>query len=332
MADDKTLDANPDDTALIDSGGGDDKGTTQGDQGSAPDTTKASATGDEKGTGDTGDATKPDTKTGDAKPDAAGDWPADWRDKLSGGDAKVLSRLSRYASPKALADALLNAQNKLASTRPILGKDATPEQIKEYREALGVPETADKYDLADLNISDKDKPLVDAYLAKAHATNQTPEQVRAGIESYMEMAQTVTQQLHEKDAAARQGSEDALRGEWGNDFRRNISLINSFLDNAPQGLKDKFLQGRLADGTPIGSDPDTLRWILQMEMERNPTGTVVPGAGANMAQSVDDEIKKIETFMSTDRKAYNKDEKMQQRYRDLLEYRIAQGEKGKKAA
>ena len=47
-------------------------------------------------------------------------------------------------SPQAMADAMVNLQTKLSSTRPILGKDATEEQIKEYREALGIPDDLDE--------------------------------------------------------------------------------------------------------------------------------------------------------------------------------------------
>ena len=262
------------------------------------------------------------------------DWPADWREKAAGGDAKVLSRLSRYASPKAIADALIAAQNRISQgdLKPILKKDATPDQIKEYRESLGIPETPDKYDLTEFKIQDKDNPLIKEYLQRAHATNQTPEQVKAGVESYFEIAQKVAETRANNDALQQRETEDVLRGEWGDEFRRNITLVKSFLDNAPEGFKERFLTGRMSDGKQIGSDPEALRWLLQLELERNPQGVITPGAGANLAQSVNDEIKQIEKVMQTDRKAYNKDEVLQERYRKLLEYRIQNEQKSKKAA
>lgn len=317
-----TLDTNPDDAPIVDN---------------ADPAPVDPAPADPKPADPAPAATDPkpvDPKPADPKPDVAGDWPADWREKAAGGDAKVMARLNRYASPKALAEALIAAQNRISQgdLKPILKKDATDEQIKEYREAHGIPESADKYDLTGFKVSDEDKPMIEAYLAKAHATNQTPEQVKAGIEAYFEIGNKITEQRHAQDAELFKTAEDTLRSEWGTDFRRNMGLINALLDGAPAGVKEQVLKGRLADGTPVGSHPDTLRWLLQLELERNPVGVVVPGAGANMKQSVDDEIKKIENFMASNRKAYNADEKMQQRYRDLLEYRIQQEEKGKKAA
>jgi hypothetical protein len=97
-------------------------------------------------------------------------------------------------------------------------------------------------------------------------------------------------------------------------------------------LKDGLLKGRLGDGTPIASSPEALRWLLQVELERNPTATVTPGAGGNLAKSVDDERNEILKFMSTNRTAYNKDEKMQSRLRQLNAALEHEAEKGRKVA
>ena len=277
---------------------------------------------------------KPEAKTDakpDAKPDAKADvvpaWGDDWREKAAKGDTKKLARLGRYASPEAVIDALVSAQNRIAQGIPALKKDATPEQIKEYRDSLGIPETPDKYDLSGSEFSNVNKELIADFLKSAHDTNQTPEQVKTSIMAYQQMVEKVNDQRSTQDMEIKAKTEDNLRGEWGTDFRRNLNLVNSFLDTAPQGFKEAFLTGRLGDGTPIGSSPEALRWLLQIELERNPTATVTPGAGANMAQSVDDEISKIEKTMRDNRTAYNKDEKMQSRYRQLIEYQLTQKKK-----
>lgn len=272
-----------------------------------------------------------------AKADAKGDptaWGEDWRDKVAKGDAKKLSRLGRYASPEAVVDALIAAQNRISSgdLKPILKKDATEEQIKEYREALGIPETPEKYDLGDVIPATADKSLIDDYLKTAHATNQTPEQVKASVAAYYEMVGKLNANRAAQDGEIASKSEDFLREEWGVNYKRNLTLISSFLDNAPEGLKTGLLNGRLGDGTPIASSPEALRWLLQIELERNPTATVTPGAGGNLAKSVEDERNEILKFMSTNRTAYNKDEKMQARLRDLNGALEREAAKSKKAA
>jgi hypothetical protein len=86
-------------------------------------------------------------------------------------------------------------------------------------------------------------------------------------------------------------------------------------------LKDKLLNGRLADGTPIGSSPEMLKFLVGLALIQNPSGVVVPGSEADPMKGVEGEIEKIEKTMRENRKAYNLDEPMQARYRQLLEAR-----------
>lgn len=252
--------------------------------------------------------------------DPKGYWPEDWRKTVSKEDAKTLARLERYASPEAALHALIAAQNRIAAgeLKPVLGKNATPEQVAEYRQALGIPETADKYDLG------KDAAGIPAdalaeILKEAHATHQTPEQVKATLRAQRSVIQGITSARAEADIKAQTDGEDALRAEWGPEFRRNISLIHGMLDGAASpALKEAILGGRLADGTPIGSSPEALKFLVGLALIQNPTGVVVPGSDGNQMQGVEDEITKIETTMRTNRAAYNKDEKLQLRYRELL--------------
>lgn len=253
-----------------------------------------------------------------------GYWPADWREKASKGDEKVAQRLGRYASPEAALDALIAAQNRISKgeLKPVLGKNATPEQLKEYREANGIPEAPDKYDLKDVKLDGIQPELLDVVLQEAHATNQTPEQVQATVRAWGKINQAIAEQRYEADVNLQKAGEDALREEWGPEFRRNINLVHGLLDGSgSQELKTNLLNGRLADGTPIGSSPDALKLLASLALIQNPTGVVVPGAEANPLQGVEEEIAKIEKVMRENRPAYNKDEKMQARYREMLEAR-----------
>ena len=220
-------------------------------------------------------------------------------------------------------EALIAAQNRIAAgeLKPVLGKNATPEQLKEYRDALGIPETPDKYDLGkDLKTENINPQLLSEVLKEAHATNQTPDQVRATIKAWNSISTAVKEQQYTKDVELQKTGEDALRAEWGVEYRRNLNIIHNMLDGtASPGLKDSLLGGRLADGTPIGSSPEALKFLVGLALIQNPAGVVVPGSEANPMKGIDDEMAKIETTMKNDRKAYDKDEKMQARYRELIE-------------
>lgn len=274
---------------------------------------------------DTGLVTDPPKADAPEPAPAPGDWPEDWRAKFSGGDEQKAARLQRYASPQAVADALIAAQNKLRSgeVKPVLGKDAKPEEIAAFREAHGIPAEPSKYDLGDLAIVTEEKALVDKFLTSAHGVNMTPEQVRASLAAYTEISEAARNERATQDQEIKATAEDKLRAEWGPEYRTNLNLVTNMLDAGPEGLRDKLLRGRLADGTPIGSSVEALQFLVGLARERNPAGVVTP-SGVVSAQNVDDEIQKIEKTMRENRAAYNRDEAMQARYRQLLEWRLAQ--------
>ena len=219
-------------------------------------------------------------------------------------------------------DALIAAQNRISAgeLKPVLGKNASADEIKAWRTEHGIPETADKYDLGkDVKVEGIPPALLGKVLEAAQSSNQTPEQVKATVKAWNEISNVMGEQQAEADLKKQKDGEDALRAEWGGEFRRNINLAHSLLDGTanPQ-MKNAVLNARLPDGTLIGSSPEALKLLVSLALIQNPTGVVVPGSEANQMQGIEDEIGKIEKTMRENRQAYNKDEKMQARYRDLL--------------
>jgi hypothetical protein len=265
----------------------------------------------------------------DGKKATEGYWPTDWRETVSKEDAKVLTRLQRYASPEAALSALIAAQNRIAAgeLKPVLGKNPTPEQVAEYRTALGIPETADKYDLGkDVQISDAERPLMDKLFSAAHGTHQTPDQVKATLKVWRELQQTVAEDRLQRDETIKAASEDQLRAEWGPEFRRNLNLINGLLDGAgsPE-VVGSLLESRLPNGTRFGDSPEVMKLLVGLALVQNPTGIVVPGGEGDLGKGIKEELDKISETRRTKREEYNKNEKLQQRERELIAAAIKSG-------
>jgi hypothetical protein len=258
----------------------------------------------------------------------ASPWGDDWREKYAGEDADKLARVSRYASPTAAFDGLIALQNKVRSgefksTAPY-PTDGKPEEQAQWRAENGIPEAPDKYDLTfdnGLVIGEDDKPIIDDFLSFAHDKNLSPDAVKAAVEWKFQHEEKMAEARAEQDAEVQQSTEDALRAEWGNEYRANINRITGLLDTAPEGVKDQILGARFQDGTPLASDPGTLKWLIDMALQINPATTLVPGAGDNVLGAVEDEIKTLEGMMGNRSSEYWKGPKaadMQKRYRDLV--------------
>jgi hypothetical protein len=265
---------------------------------------------------------------GDKVVAAPADWPEDWRTKLADGDEKAMKQLERYQSPKDVAKALREAQTKISKGTQAfaLPADATEEQVTAWRKENGIPEKPEGYLEklpSGLVVGEDDKPLVDTFLTDMHKANVKPEVVGAALDWYYRTQEESAAEQSREDVEFKKASEDALRSDWGPEYRANINAISAFLDAAPSegdvSLKALLMGARLADGTPLGSNPMALRWLAGMANEANPAGFVSPATGATQIKSVTDEIGEIETFMRENRAAYNKDGAKQARLRQLYE-------------
>lgn len=253
-------------------------------------------------------------------------WGADWREKVAGQDAKVLERLKRYASPGAAVEALISAQDRIRAgelAKP-LPKDATPEQVAEWRQQNGIPEKPELYleKLPDgLVIGEDDKPLFAEFADVLHKHNVKPEVAHSVIGWYNEMLAKSDKERIDADGELKTQTEATLREKWGSDYKINVNIVNGFLSQAPQEIQDMLAEARLPDGTPIKGTAVFGEWLAALAREINPLVAIVPSGSADPLKSLNEEIAAIELDMKKNRAAYMKDEKKQERYRQLLTIR-----------
>lgn len=258
------------------------------------------------------------------EPKPAGD-PApaadDWRRKLAGEDENDLKTLGRFSTEKDLWNAYKNLRGKVSSgeLKAPLAKDATPEQIKEYREANGIPEAPEKYLEAmpdGVDFGDQDREAMVPFLKEMHDMNAPKEYVQAAMKAYHNSVLQQNEKIRENDAAMKAATEDELRTEWGPDYRGNISAVNNLMDaHFPAEVKAALMNARDHEMKPLLFNKGFLQAMAQLGRELNPVGSTY-GTGMDNIDSIETEIKKIEGKMGT--KEYWKDEKMQGRYRELV--------------
>lgn len=252
-------------------------------------------------------------------------WPEDWRKEIAGDDEKLLKRLNRYGSPKAVSEALVAAQDKIASGQMAakLGENPTDEEIKEYREANGIPENAKDYSLdmsEGLVVGDDDKEMLKGFLDSAHANNYSQDQVTKALEWYYGEQERIQTEMYQNDLQFKADSEDILRQEWGSDYTPNRNLMANYLStDFGEGVGDLIAGARLADGTMLANHPDILRGFVAKARAANPMGALVPGSGTKQMDSMLDEIAELEKKMEGD--DWYKDKKSQERYLKLIEAR-----------
>lgn len=264
-------------------------------------------------------------------------WPDDWRTKMAGGDEKALERLKRFADPAAIFTSYRALEAKMSSgdLKAALPKDATPEQRAEYMKANGIPETPAEY-LKELPngiiVGEEDRALAETFAAKMQGALATKEQVAAGLAWYYEFQEATAKEDAAKHATLLRESDDKLRVDWGKDYHENINRVKSFYEQFfPAGIGNLIDQARLPDGTVLGARADVLEAIVALHRDIDPAHSLAPGAAGNTASTVNDEIKKIENVIRTNRREYDRDKSMQDRYLQLIAARDSLAARGRAA-
>ncbi len=253
---------------------------------------------------------------------------ANWRDAFAGDDDKFKSQLERFSTPEDLGKAYREQRATLSAGPAKTGppEDATPEDLAAYRTENGIPLEADDYfkDLPEgLVIGEDDKAIFGDFAGAMHEMNVAPAVMHKVIGWYNNFQEQTQDQMAEMDNGHHQETEDALRTEWGTDYRANINLVGSLIETTfGEEVASSLLNARDGEGRAIMNIPGVLEGLAGISRKLNPVAQIAPSTGRTADQTLDDEIAGIEKTMREDRKTYNKDEKMQSRYRELLQIRI----------
>lgn len=223
-----------------------------------------------------------------------------WRDTYvasRGNDPKLKARLERYSDQNAAIDALMSVQQKigageLRSNQPF-PEQGTDAEKNEWRAANGIPPEPTKYDLKlkpGTVLGEEDKAAVDAFLKHAHSRNVGGPAVAAAVEWYLASKEAADAAQEQRDNQLKEQIDEQLRTEWGGDYRKNKALVQAFLDTGPQGTRDAILNARKPDGTPLVSDINVVRWLVDKARDYNPPIATVPGDDVTALANVDREI------------------------------------------
>lgn len=262
---------------------------------------------------------------------APADWPEDWRERMAGDNKQLLGWLKRHSSPKSLAEGGYTMRQKLSAgdLLPALPEKATPEELTSWREKNGIPTKAEGY-LENLPegvvLGDEDKPIINEFAAAALAENTPPKAFKALIAQYYKLNEKLASEQHEADKNTWRESEDALRAEWGPEFRGKTGRMTRYLDNLPGGLGELLKDARLGDGTKLMGNQKALRWLDGMLSETDPMGTVV-GTTGTVGSGPAERLGELQKLMRDQKSEYYvgpNANKLQAEYRNLLDWKARQ--------
>lgn len=257
-------------------------------------------------------------------------WPENWRDEMAGGDEKERKRLDRFASPADVYKSNREMEKKLSSGkfRADLPEKPTEEQLAAYRKEMGIPEDG-KYDVeigGGFVWSDEDKPALDFFAQRAHELNIPQGEFKKSLQIYADLQNKAVAETVERDKAVWKETEDALRAEWGHEFRANMTMLERMFP--PEIVEDVFTARGGVSGVKLGGSKEFLNFLVGFMKKYAPEETIIPGGDPGAA---DNELEALEKEMKSDWDAFMRDSAKYERWTKLKDARTARLSRGKAA-
>lgn len=182
-------------------------------------------------------------------------------------DLQKNERLTQFENISEMGKALLNTEGKLENALFMPGEDATDEDRASFYSKLGVPETADKYQL------DKPEGIPDEYF---------DEQAAEGFKQLAhenKLSETQAKQLHdwywgkvkeghEQQAQATEKAINDLKSEWSGDaFKENTELAHRAFKEFGGEEAQEFIEKSVVDGVALGNHPMFLKLFAAIGKE-----------------------------------------------------------------
>ncbi len=224
--------------------------------------------------------------------DAAGSTTSDWRSQLPQ-ELQKDATLSKFSSISSLAQSYINAQRIIGSDKvPVPGKTATEEDWKNTFVKLGLPETADKYEVKFKDGSAIPEDFTKGFKEQAYAAGILPKQAQKMAEWFSDVNMTAAQKAAEETNKQFLQSKQNLEKEWGAGYQVKVArAIKTIEDHGGKELVDYFTK------SGIGADEKFIRVLANIGDKLYAEHKIVTESGdligGKTPQEIDAEIKTL---------------------------------------
>lgn len=237
-----------------------------------------------------------------------------FREQLAGGDAGLLKTLERYKSINAISGAFKEARTAAKGAgKPLsLSEKATEDEVKAYRDAMGIPAEAKDYPVAfrdDFKASEADAAILDSFKAYLHQGNADPRAAKVALDWYQDFAANQAQEMNTNLAKVAKETQTSLRSEWGGEYDGNISAAAQLM-TAQLGEEgfNQMMDLRLMDGSRLQDNAAFVKMMAQVGSDYYGGNAIMTGDVETTAKTVQERIDETLAMRNTDPNKYFSDE------------------------
>lgn len=150
-----------------------------------------------------------------------------WTSRLPDDLKDAAPTLGKYKTVADLAKALHNANGLIGKKTLVPNEKSTPEEISAFRQAIGVPEKLEEYDIKPSEIPEGlgwNEDNARKYAELGHKHNIPPAAMKAIVAEYANQRIAEMQIMAQEVDSRRQAGAADLKKTWGDDFDKNLGI------------------------------------------------------------------------------------------------------------
>lgn len=233
------------------------------------------------------------------------------RETLAGGDENLLKSLERYKSTDAISKAFKEARNaaKNAGKPVALSDKSTPEEVKAYREAYGIPDDVAAYPgefRSDFKVTDADKAILGDFKSAMHSKNVPPAAAAAALDWYQDFATAQQQELDGNMVKVAKETQAALRSEWGGEYDGNLGAVRELMTThlGKEGF-DGMMDLRMMDGSRLQDHPGFVKMMAQVATDFYGSNAIFNGDIETTGKTIEAKLEEFRAMQLADPEKYN---------------------------
>lgn len=233
------------------------------------------------------------------------------RETLAGGDENLLKSLDRYKSADAISKAFKEARAAAKNAgKPLAISDkSTPDEVKAYREAYGIPDDVAAYPgdfRSDFKQSPADKEILGEFKTAMHSKNVPPAAAAAALDWYQDFATAQQQALDGNLVKVAKETQAALRTEWGGEYDGNIGAVKELMTThlGADGFGD-MMELRMMDGSRLQDHPGFVKMMAQVATDFYGSNAIFNGDIETTGKTIDGKLEEFRKMQLENPEKYN---------------------------
>jgi hypothetical protein len=158
---------------------------------------------------------------------------------------------------------------------------------------------------------------LDFFAQRAYELNIPQGEFKKSLQIYADMQNKAMAETAERDKAIWLETEDALRAEWGHEFRANMTMLERMFP--PEIVEDVFTARGGVSGVKLGGSKEFLNFLVGFMKKYAPEETIIPGGADNAA--AESEFERLDSEFKNDYPNFIRDQKKYARWSELKDAR-----------